>query len=128
MKDKKIDTSEIGDFQLPNKFWVSVSEDYLYYEEKSNYWTWIGDIIDFNPKGETLKCFNTYNMALQYAQGSAEFDVDYCANTITIEDRMSGEVYRKVKMLDPRRAEIAIDEHSDTDFTARNDPNFVDMA
>ena len=67
MKDKKIDTSEIGDFQLPNKFWVSVSEDYLYYEEKSNCWTWIGDIIDFNPKGETLKCFNTYNMALQYA-------------------------------------------------------------
>jgi len=126
IQTKRIMTRFIGDGKLPNKFYVSVHEDYLFLEKEKDYeyWTWLSDAIDFKPKGGVVAVFDNYPEAINYAVNMASFNVDYQANTITIEDRITGELYNDTLYFNPQKATIHRDDHADTSFTAKHDPQF----
>lgn len=86
----------IGDGKFPNKYWVSESNDYLIRETVN------GDHLltsysekhpDYKLEGKTYpKPFKTFKEAECFA--NSLFD-----NQITIEDRLSGQVYESVKIV-----------------------------
>jgi len=87
---------QIGDFKSPNKYWVSWTDDFIIYKDGSG--DWASDSVDFKSVGSTNKIpFKSYEEARKYADelvgevsptGETGFK-----NTISIEDRYSGEVY-----------------------------------
>ena len=94
----KIPTVQIGDGKTPNKYWVSVSSDYYIEDKKERTLNWASD-SKFAPavKGKTLKVFRTYEEAKAYADSiELESKVQGVeANTVTVEDRLSGQVYER---------------------------------
>ena len=54
---KKISTEEIGDGRVPNKYWVSITNDYFYFNKEVGGWDWISDLNLFPITGETLAVF-----------------------------------------------------------------------
>ena len=123
-----ISTKQIGDGKLPNKFWVSISEDYMYFDSETGSWNWISDVIDFKPKGETIKVFDSYVEARDFVDCNLFLGSEYCygmfVNCVTIEDRITGQVYENTKFLDTVKGEINDEETEDTSFTEERDPNF----
>ena len=89
---KRISTKQIGDGKLPNKYWVSQSEDY--YLRTGNQLDWASKEGKFKAESKTLAVFNSYVEALKYA------DTIY-DNSIFIEDRLSGELLHNVKIVCP---------------------------
>jgi hypothetical protein len=92
----------IGDGKTPNKYWVSVSSDYAYNhidEDGVSCIDYIGDIVKGwetkYSKGEMVGMFSNYEDALGCANSfyiGQKYN-GFTINRITIEDRLSGEVY-----------------------------------
>lgn len=121
----------VGDGKLPNKYFVSVSSDYMYQHNDKDGVScldWVGDILkDFQSKSATIATFKTYAEAKNYCYEllCLGFKMeDFTVNTITIEDRISGQVYEKTKVLYPDTAEIEEWIHEDIGFTRERVPNF----
>ena len=49
---KRISTAQIGDNKLPNKYWVSICEDY--YITEDNCLNWISEKNLFKPKSKII--------------------------------------------------------------------------
>jgi hypothetical protein len=114
----------IGDGQTPNRYWVSLSNDYSYYQKPGKYSCidWIGEIIkDFKSKGKTIaKPFKTYRGAKDFCDRLVLGDnngFNFIVNRINIEDRLTGQLYERTRILNPEKAEIDDDETEDTSFT-----------
>lgn len=92
---KKFATEQIGDGKTPNKYWVSISEDYLVNNKNTNEFNPISEFRKGKYQGKTLKEFNNYEEAKQFADsleiGSWKEGME--VNSIFIEDRLAGEVY-----------------------------------
>lgn len=101
-KTADVDTTEIGDGQTPNKYWVSTSSDFLANtKEEPSMFNWASEIerLGFKPsdKSETFGPFDTFKEAKNkydelFSQIGNEPTEDGI-NTVTIEDRISGEIY-----------------------------------
>lgn len=119
MKYKNINTQQVGDSKTPNKYWVTVSNDYYYFDPKDNVSNWISDLNLFEYKGKTIAVFDTYVKAKElfdeiYIGQSIE---DIIANSVFIEDRISGELAHKTKTFFPLSGRMREDEHIDIKFT-----------
>lgn len=90
-------TSQIGDNKLPNKYWVSVFEDYYYNE--GNVYNWISNRDkDFKGNGKTLKVFKTYKEAKDYFNSISLRDTIQGIGVMgkSIEDRITGQLCEEV--------------------------------
>jgi hypothetical protein len=102
-KIEKMAQQMVGDGKKPNKFFVTISNGYSYVHGGDI--DYIGDIIkDFESKFlkyETVAVFDTLRDAIDEAEGYFNTDVGrFRVNTVTVEDRLFGEVWRKEKVLD----------------------------
>ena len=116
---KKVSTVQIGDGKLPNKYWVSISEDYLY-ESEAHCWDWASDRggKDANPKGKTLAVFSTYAKAREFFE-SIPIGEDYegvMVRSKTIEDRLSGEIAEETSR---ETTTLEADETENLEFTKK---------
>jgi len=122
MKERKISTKQVGDGKLPNKYWVSICNDYYYFNKENDVWDWIGDLDLFESEGKTIKAFTTFKGALNWIEENLYLGMDYDGikiNTITIEDRLSGEVYSHIRHFNPEDGSISDDSpYTDTKFTS----------
>ena len=115
-----ISTKEIGDFKTPNRYWVSISEDY--YIQNKDCLDWISGTLKglTEPKGKTIKVFPSYKMARGWIDNNLYLGMDYDGikvNCITVEDRLSGQVYEYIKAFYPSTAKVEEDQFTDTRFT-----------
>jgi hypothetical protein len=102
-----------------NKYWVSICEDY--YIAEDNCLNWISDKNLFKPKSKILGVFKTYLEAKELAE-SIILGNDYykiISNVVTIEDRITGQLYERVKVFHPLRAEISENIFEDLEFTEK---------
>jgi len=115
----KISTKQIGDGNLPNKYWVSVSNDYYYYNPEVEGWDWISDVQRFEVKTAMLKCFTTYKSARAFIDSMhLGMEIDgLTVNSIFIEDRLSGELYHQTRNLSMADGKLFNTIHEDTKFT-----------
>jgi hypothetical protein len=115
-----ISTKQIGDGKLPNRYWVSISENY--YIQQGDYLNWISEAIpDYKVGGETLVKLNTYTAARRWIDVHLTLGYKYeeiQVNCITIEDRISGEIYSHIQAFYPKEARVEDIEAVDTRFTA----------
>lgn len=87
----------IGDGKFPNKYWVSWSNDFSVC--KKGMCDWIGDSIkNWKSTGKTeTTAFKTFKEAMDFVnrkmQEMPEIPREDSINRITVEDRLSGEVY-----------------------------------
>ncbi len=122
MADKRISTRLIGDGKLPNKYWVSVSNDYYYFNKETGGYDWISELKIFPEQGKTIKQFTTFANALKFVDEELPLNCDYDnvrVNTITIEDRLSGEVFCRCYEFFPASAEISETSREDIGFTKK---------
>ena len=94
---KKISTIQIGDGKLPNKYWVSISNDYYY--NNDNCYNWISEKTKkFKFEGKTLKVFNTYKEAKAFFDsisiGASCGKIE--VKSKSIEDRFTGQLTEEV--------------------------------
>jgi len=116
---------QIGDGNLPNKYWVRVSNDYSY--KTGNEINWIGDLIPtFKSKGFTIaKPFKTYQGAKAYCDSlvlGAKISHNgkmYIVGRINIEDRLTGELYEYTTLFNPETGQSEDLEYEDYNFTQR---------
>ena len=108
----------VGDEKLPNRFFVSISNDYG--QTKDGCIDWIGDLIkDFKSFGGTVEMYNDYEEAKEAARGyfgAKQTDGEgnlFHVNRATVEDRLSGQVFEISKVLNPETAEMWTDECED---------------
>ena len=116
-----ISTKQIGDGKLPNKYWVSISNDYLVYNEEVKAYDWISDKNLFKANGDTLGVFKTFVDALQFAEElpfGEKFD-GIRINMWSIEDRISGQIAERVKFFNPEIGLMCEQQHDDTEFTRK---------
>ena len=114
-----ISTKQIGDGKTPNKYWVSITNDYIYYNKDSEVFDWISDLKLFDVKSDTLAQFETYEEALNYC-GEFYLGEEFkgiTVNTITIEDRLSGELCCRQYEFSPENGMLREYSHEDTRFT-----------
>lgn len=107
--ENKIDTSIIGDGKAPNKYLVSISNDYLYFNSKDGILDWIGGLKLFGIKGKSIKIFDTYKGAIKFIKEKLHQGMNHdgiIVNTITIEDRISGLLYCETKHYYSENAQI----------------------
>jgi hypothetical protein len=90
---KKVSTEQIGDGKLPNKYWVSVHNNF-FYESKPGFWDWADGRDGFKVEGKTFGPFSTYAEARKLFDSiqAGELYDGIIVKGKTIEDRMSGEV------------------------------------
>lgn len=94
---KSVAMSQIGDGKTPNKYWVSVSDDYYLHDPKENTMIWQSESAGREAKGKTLRVFKTYEEAKRFADG-IELDSKkdgINVSTVSIEDRLSGQVHER---------------------------------
>ncbi len=117
---KKISTLQIGDGKVPNRYWVSISEDYYIFNEKVGGMDWISDHLHLKPKGATIEVFPSFRMARGWVNNNLYLGMKYddiIANCITIEDRISGQVFEMVKSFFPEIASVEEEQFEDIRFT-----------
>jgi len=123
--DEDIDTTKIGSGELPNKYYVTVSSDYMVETEPATY-NWASDqgLIKAQGFPSVEKVFDTYKEARAYAEElmdelSPEEPHEDGFNSIAIEDHLSGEVFSAglyaKKVTNPYK--YYIDYHEDVGFT-----------
>jgi hypothetical protein len=90
---KKVSTTQIGDGKLPNKYWVSVHNNF-FYESKPGFWDWADERDGFKVEGNVVGVFSTYAKARELFDSIPAGEVfdGVLVRGKTIEDRMSGEV------------------------------------
>jgi len=103
--ENRISTKQIGDGKLPNKYWVSVANDY-YISNKDGDLEWASETVGFKSFGKTVAVFSTYTEAMDRAiyiiannlteplDGIAPSKDDI--HSVFIEDRFSGQIYEYV--------------------------------
>ena len=117
---KIVSTNQIGDGKLPNKYWVSISEDY-YIMVKQGTLEWISGYLKyFKPKGKTLLSVTTYKHAKEIADdyylGSEEDGI--IVNTVSVEDRLSGQLYERSQVFSPKgKGKMHEEVYEDLKFT-----------
>ena len=94
----------VGDDKLPNKYWVSISDQWLTNKankanKESNHYDWSGDVYKDLPEAyEIYGPFDTFEQAtekfdeLQNECDSPE-NVDSKFHSVQIEDRLTGTLY-----------------------------------
>jgi hypothetical protein len=123
MKTKTSHKTLIGDGKLPNLYWVSLSNDYLYLHD-GNCLDWIGDLLKdgFKSIGKTFDMpFDTYKAAKEFCDGlylGMPFE-NFIINRINIEDRLSGELYEKTKVFNLYSGKITEQEYATTRYTEK---------
>lgn len=89
---------EIGDGKTPNKYFVSISDDYLILKPRTNEMSSVNEVFGIEGKYKTVKIFDTYKEAKEYAEGfylgHEEDGIE--VNSVYIEDRLSGQLYYKI--------------------------------
>ena len=94
---KAVSTAQMGDGKTPNKYWVSVSSDYYIHDVRENTLDWASDVKGIKTAEKMMKQFDNYEEAKGYADsielGSKVDGVE--ANTVSVNDRLSGEVYER---------------------------------
>ncbi len=117
MTVKAISTKRIGDGKLPNRYWVSIFNDYYYYNKENEVFDWISEKEMFEVKAKTIQVFNTYQAAKEFAENELCLGITedgFTVNGITIEDRLSGKVYSHIRHYSPEDGKI------DDDFTTED--------
>lgn len=109
-----------GDGKLPNHYWVSIND--RYYILKDSCLDWIDDHINGLPecKSKTVAVFNTYAEAKQWIADNLCLGWTYdgiIVNCITIEDRLSGQVFESTREFDPIHCTIHKFTYDDYAFT-----------
>jgi hypothetical protein len=102
-------TKEIGDGLLPNRYWVTISSDYYYFNASSGSFDWISDLNLFPVKSKTIKVFPSYKMAKGWIENNLYLGIEYDnikVNFIAIEDRLSGELFSTIKELLPYDGDV----------------------
>ncbi len=116
-KRKTISTRRIGDGKLPNKYWVSISDDFLYESEPGTF-DWNSDRDKKETHGKTIAVFSTYKKAREFfdAIDMGEWRDGILVNNKTIEDRLSGELTNET-MQEIMRIELSPSSYEDLSFT-----------
>lgn len=87
---------QIGDGKLPNRYFVSISNDYHYYNKETESPEWAGERDpNFKSEGGTIRVFNTYAKAREFVSTIGDYFENIEIKTITIEDRLSGQVFER---------------------------------
>jgi len=108
----------VGDGKLPNKYWVSAHNEYQVLKDG------VSDGVsqtekDFKIKGGTLAVFDTFEEAEIYSRG-IPIGIESEMRALTIEDRISGEVYAiETLEYEVRRKEYSLETRRSTDFTEK---------
>jgi len=101
----KISTQQIGDGKLPNRYWVSIHNNY--YINTDNCHDWASDTRKFKCKSKTIGVYKTYKKAREAFDG---IELEETIDGIkvmgkSIEDRLTGqlveEVLTEVKTFEP---------------------------
>jgi hypothetical protein len=100
----RLNTKMIGDGKLPNRYWISIHEDY--YINRGGSLDWASEVKKLKTNSRTVAISNKYHKAkefivnefIQYAvdknaRGDKEKIFGLAPKGITIEDRLSGELY-----------------------------------
>jgi len=109
------DASEmVGDGKTPNKYFLSTSNDFDVVHNGDDHGA--DEVIKgFKSKGGTTKVFDTYHEAKEaadrYSLGHQNI------NRVTIEDRITGVVYERVKRFNVDKCSVTEDEHEDIGYT-----------
>ena len=111
----------IGDGKLPNLYWVGLSNDYGYVHDGCI--DGADEVIkDFKSIGKMItKPFTTYKGAKKYCDDlylGQKID-NFILNRITIEDRLTGQVYEKTKILNIPAGEFRETEYEDIRFSEK---------
>lgn len=98
---------QVGDGKLPNKYWVSISNDYYYHnktDDGSSVLDWASDREKFKVKGKTLAVFDSYQKAKDLFDsvelGSIKDGIQI--NMVEIEDRFTGQLTEKTNVENSR--------------------------
>jgi hypothetical protein len=107
IKRKGIDTKLIGSGKLPNKYYVTNSNDY-YVMKKPGQLDWAsehGMIKKFKDFPEQMRAFNTYDEAIDYVQSLElpETPAENTMNSIFIEDHITGELFHYYILARPNK-------------------------
>ena len=108
-------TAMVGDGKTPNKYFVTIGEDYYYYDEETGSYNWVSDKYSgYDFKGKTMKVFDTYEEAKEYADSLALNSLvdGVKVKCVQIEDRLTGQVYERTQ-----KEEGGVLESSDIKFT-----------
>jgi len=115
----------IGDGKFPNLYWVSYTNDYFILQD--NYFDWASEYSNFKVTGKTIGPFKTFKKAKERATELAEVylverspnpqEQSNDVNFISIEDRLSGEVYSIGIYVTPLRSKV--EEEYSLDFTKK---------
>ena len=103
---RKNDAKMIGDGKTPNKYWISIGEDY-YVQREPGMLEWASEVKNLEPKGKTIAVSSKYKDAKKFLEDefilstiyandsptSTEELSDIIVRNTTIEDRLSGEIY-----------------------------------
>ncbi len=110
---------QVGDGKLPNRYFVSVSNDYYYYNKETDCSEWAGERDpDFKSEGGTIRVFNTYAAACKFVATIGDYSENIEVKTITIEDRLSGQIFeRSLHETEVTRIEYDVEYHEDLGFT-----------
>jgi len=103
----KISTRQIGDGKLPNKYWVSICNDYYY--NNDGCLDWISNTKLFESKSKVIKVFTTYKNAVTFINEDLYLGMTYDdikVNCISIEDRFTGQLYEQYRIFDAETATI----------------------
>lgn len=94
----------IGDGKTPNKYFVTISDDYVLRNPKTHDPISASELWKIDSKGKTIKSFDNYEEARQFADsfsvGKESYD-GIKVNSVFVEDRLSGQVYNKDFMDEP---------------------------
>ncbi len=90
---KKESAVQVGDGKLPNKYWVSVHNNF-YYESSPGFWDWANARDGFKVEVKIVGVFSTYAKARELFESiqTGELCQGVLVRGKTIEDRLSGEV------------------------------------
>jgi len=108
----------VGDGKLPNRYWVSISNDYYYFDGECSNWISEKGLYPF--EGKTIRDFGTFVNAQKFIDEELYLGMNYdgiTVNSISIEDRISGEVWSSIQELYTPKADIRPFTHRDTGFT-----------
>jgi hypothetical protein len=91
---KKMAQEMVGDGKIPNKYFVSIHDDYLYYDKETDCWESASERDGRESQGKTLAAFSTYAGARKLFESIplGELYKGILVRGKTIEDRLSGEL------------------------------------
>ena len=112
-----VTSRNIGDGKFPNLYWVSYTNDYFILQD--NYFEWASEGGNFKVTGKTIGPFKTFKKAKERVMELTEVYLSEISdvNFISIEDRLSGEVYSIGIYVTPLRSKV--EEEYSLEFTKR---------